>query len=237
MRKPTGNLFYRSLILGLLILPVDVRAEMAFSNTEAVAFSSSGIIHGASHSIGLSITKDGLRQNEAAKQSRDLWVVSQQFKFGSGIGSPQSVYLLLTLNGNFANTTFPRACFFRYSADGRHWTSWQAFVEDEPDGRGIDHASRRFRGLAEMSQTQSAKFEAYRQAWKKRPESKGSDNEQKIAAWIVKQDPKFFESYIPFIGFVQVRIEGKYWPNDRVILNEALLRMDWAFSGFRKVFR
>jgi hypothetical protein len=237
MIKNTDNLIWWFL-LALLLLPVNARATIEFSNFEAVAFSSSGVIPGASHSPGLSITKNGLRQDETAIQFHDLWVQSQTFAFGSGVGSPRSVYLLLTLTGNFIEpTTFPRTCFFRFSADGRHWTSWQAFADEGQSDSADIRKTRRYKAVATVSQTQREKFEEYRVKWKQRPESKGSDNEQLISAWIIKQDPTFFERYIPFVGFVQVRIEGTSWPKDRTVMKEAILRMDWGFGGFRKLFR
>lgn len=227
------------LITVVFCMPRSACAVYQIMTRDAVAFSTSGIIPGASISANLNISTDGIHVKKGAGWNDNLWVESQKIPVDHG-WHPSTVNLDLTLDGWFEySRLFPLRCFFRYSADGDHWTSWQTFHEEINKDEVKRLMTLKFVAEAAVPQTQHERFAEYRREWK---QSHDGDSEKAVANWILeKKDAQFLDHQIPFIAYMQIRIEGNGNPRpnagDPTILRGAQLDMAWGYSGFRKLFR
>jgi hypothetical protein len=178
------NKAYLSLLLSAL--PVCSFAAMDLASRTFVIFDSSGIMKGASISEGLAFEEGSLRETTAFH--RALWAQSHVEQLGGGAGSPARVRLDLTLtyDGGY-ELQFPETCFVRYSSDGKLWSEWQAFVEqDGKPGRKV----RRFAMTLAVPQEKRERFVAYLK-------ETGDEPEHRTAKRIREKEPDFFDTQMP----------------------------------------
>jgi hypothetical protein len=55
-------------------------------------------------------------------------------------------------------------------------------------------------------------------------------DEEEFCRWIAQQHPTFFDSEIPFLGYLQIRLES-FWLNKEIQLQTLRATCSWGISG------
>jgi hypothetical protein len=134
----------------------------------------------------------------------EVWVQSQPISAGMSWRPPTSVTVRLEVEAGAEDFTYLNA-YFRYGCDRVHWSTWYNLRSLKPQD-GI--AAFAFESdLATPRMAQSAYHAKMKEWWNTNPP--WSSDEHELSVWIANQDPDFFSREFPFIGYVQVRIEGE----------------------------
>jgi hypothetical protein len=115
--------------------------------------------------------------------------------------------------------------YARYSADGKHWTTWQLLPEFGPGGGRVQE----FRGKLRVPYRERARYEELRLAFARREDTAWASDEEALAREIVKGKPGFFGKAVPFIGHVQLLYEARLPAGVR--LQKIDLEVAWQVSG------
>lgn len=193
-------------LLGLLMLPaITIHAQIFSRDTTKIQFAPNKVPDGVTWSKSVSLTDNGLF---AAKlppnMAAEVWVQSQPISAGMSWRPPTSATVRLEVAAGAEDFTYTQT-FFRYSCDRVHWSTWYNLRPVElPDGMtGSVYES----SLSIPRMAQSAYQAKMQEWWKTNPP--WSSDEHELSVWITSQDPDFFAREFPFIGYVQVRIEGE----------------------------
>ena len=136
--------------------------------------------------------------------SAEVWIQSQPISAGMSWRPPTSATIRLDLDAGAEDFTYLHA-YFRYSCDRVHWSTWYNLPPLKPQNA---IAGSVYEGsLAIPRMAQDAYFAKMQEWWKTNPP--WSSDEHELCVWIASQDPDFFSREFPFIGYVQVRIEGE----------------------------
>jgi hypothetical protein len=117
---------------------------------------------------------------------------------------PTSATVKLEVEAGAEDFTYLQA-YFRYSCDRVHWSTWYNLRSLKPQD-GIA-ASVYESNLSIPRMAQAPYYAKMQEWWKTNPP--WSSDEHELCVWITSQDPDFFSREFPFIGYVQVRIEGE----------------------------
>ncbi len=120
--------------------------------------------------------------------------------------------------------------FIRYSCDKEHWSTWyEAGKTEEKNKDGLQIYKENI-WLPESSREKYN--ELMHQWWKTRPA--WSSDEHEFCEWLVKNEPGFFSTEFPFIGYVQVRLE-KNSINTSQQIKSLTVEHSWAVSGMSSI--
>jgi hypothetical protein len=192
--------------LGLLILPaITIHAQIFSRDTTKIQFGPNKVPDGVTWSQSVSLRESGLfAEKLPPNRATEVWVQSQPISAGMSWRPPTSATVTLEVQAGAEDFTYLQA-YFRYSCDRVHWSTWYNFRPVElPDGitASVYESSLTIPRMAQS--TYLAKMQEW---WKTNPP--WSSDEHELSVWITSQDPDFFSREFPFIGYVQVRIEGE----------------------------
>jgi hypothetical protein len=114
------------------------------------------------------------------------------------------------------STTFPSTAgqlYARFSADGRHWSTWQALELQVPRDKAKPQLF--FAGTLRVPQHARKNYEARLREFAGTDRPTGVD-EDKVAEWLLAKDPKFFERETPYVGYVEFLWETQVKGDQRV---------------------
>jgi hypothetical protein len=94
--------------------------------------------------------------------------------------------------------------YSRYSADALHWSNWQNIQMNSP--KDPNQPQQKYSGVLSVPVRQQQSYTELLMKYQKMDVPWKIDEEAAVE-WIVKNDPKFFESPAPFIGYVQFLLE------------------------------
>lgn len=94
--------------------------------------------------------------------------------------------------------------YTRYSPDGKHWSSWNYLEIQQPKNK--ENSEQLFRGTLRIPYQEREVYQDWRRKYSQMDVPWASDEEAAVR-WILKNDPKFFEKFLPFIGYVQFLFE------------------------------
>lgn len=183
------------------------------------------------HSDNLRATSDGLALPQpAGGTSAEFWVLSKAFPIGLSWRPPSSARLTINVEGNL-KTNFPMNAFVRYSCDAGHWSSWYALRQTTTT---LDrNAVVSYEGEVDIP---NYALKGYRDLmsewWKTQPD--WSSDEDAYCRWLVKRDSGFFKRHFPFIGYVQVLVEG-FYPKSGVLMSKVLVDTQWGIGGLASI--
>ena len=192
-------------LLGLLILSATAaQAQFFFSDTVKLQFAGAKVPEGVTWSPSVSLKDSGLYSEKLPpNMAREVWVQSQPISAGMSWRPPTSTTIRLEVEAGAEEFTYLHA-YFRYSCDRVHWSTWYNLYSLKPQ-HGI--AASVYESNLSIPRLVQGQYYAKMQEWWKTNPAWSSD-EHELALWIVSQDPDFFARELPFIGYVQVRIEG-----------------------------
>jgi hypothetical protein len=194
------------IFLGLLVLPAfTTSAEIFSTDTTRIEFGPDKVPDGVTWSPSVSV-KDGALTAEKLppNMAAEVWVQSQPISAGMSWRPPTSATVRLEVEAGAEDFTYLKA-YFRYGCDRAHWSTWYNLQSLKPqDGIAISAFES---DLAIPRMAQSAYHAKMKEWWTTNPP--WSSDEHELSVWIAKQDPDFFSREFPFIGYVQVRIEGE----------------------------
>jgi hypothetical protein len=182
----------------------------------------------------VTVTPGGLGWGTAADQgSRDFWLeTAEPLALGLSWRPTISTSLRVTVRDPGANGQL----YARYSADAKHWTTWQP-LEAEAMPAGVAGTARgpvqKFQGFLRVPYRERAKYAELLQEYSRRQDVPWASDEEAIVKEIVRNDPKFFERQTPFIGYVQFLYECQLPGGQR--LKGLEVEAAWGVGGLHAI--
>ncbi|HSE25485.1 MAG TPA: hypothetical protein VLB68_27730 [Pyrinomonadaceae bacterium] len=194
------------LFLSLLILSASTsRAQFFSSESIQIQFAPTKVPDGVTWSPSVSLKDGGLSAEELPpNMAAEVWVQSQPISAGMSWRPPTSATVRLEVEAGAKDFTYLRA-YFRYGCDRAHWSTWYNLrSQNPPDGISatVYESNLDIPRLAQVAY--ASKMHDW---WQTNPP--WSSDEHDLCVWITNQDPDFFSREFPFIGYIQVRIEGE----------------------------
>jgi hypothetical protein len=94
--------------------------------------------------------------------------------------------------------------FCRYSADRVHWSSWYRLAPTAPVTSLV---STEFESWLELPRAASERYEELKTEWWQTQPVWSSD-EHEFCIWLAAHHRDYFDTEVPLVGYVQVRVEG-----------------------------
>jgi hypothetical protein len=126
---------------------------------------------------------------------------------GLGLSWRPTTYasITATLAGDFN----PGDLYVRYSADRKHWTTWQCLHRDGTQ----PHV---FQGLVSVPNRERNRYDELRMTFRRSKDVVWCCDEEAFAQELTKDDPAFFQKSTPFVGYVQFLYETRLRAGDRI---------------------
>ena len=193
-----------SLLVALACTTSALAAVMGFEVAEVV-FQEGQTPGGASWSGNLSLTKDGLVSPPRQKNViHEVWLQTGKMPVGAAWRPPRSSRIWLSVFGEADGRSSPDV-YVRYGVDGVNWSTWYKLSPAEKPKAG---AVWTFEHQLTLPAVVGEKYHELMQAWWKTDPDWASD-EDAFCRWLAKNKPGYFESEIPFLGWVQFRLEHR----------------------------
>ncbi len=200
-------------------------AQISVTDSTTIEFAGGKLLKGAMWSSSLEPTKGGLVTKPTGPNSTwDVWFESPPVSAGMSWRPPTSTRVKLTVMGLESEGGYLHA-FLRYSSDLVHWSSWYSMsgVVNSTNDPGSE-----YRGELSLPRAAREKYDALmREWWKTDPD--WSSDEHEFCVWLAKLYPAYFATEYPFIGYVQVRVEGEA---RRMRVGGMKIEQSWSVSGF-----
>ena len=170
----------------------------------------------------INITKNGLGWDGEQNASRDSWIETIPLAVGLSWRPAQSAKITVEIEPEGKSITLPNgqtytpsigSMFVRYSPDGKHWSSWQAMNYPRPRGSAV--TKRKYTAFVNVPRREREEYIRYLKKYWKLDVPWVSD-EEALVKWILRQDPKFFSKYIPFVGYLQFLYENSLPGGQRI---------------------
>jgi hypothetical protein len=170
-------------------------------------------------------TSDGLGWGAGDEAgSRDFWLeTTEPMPIGLSWRPTSIVSLRVTVN----HSGTAGQLYARYSADGKHWTTWQPLDQAVPARK--EGNAHEFTGTLRVPYRERAHYEELRMKYARRQDVPWCSDEEALVQELVQQDPKFFEGPTPFIGYVQVLYEAQLHSGQRVASLQ--VTANWSVGG------
>ena len=169
----------------------------------------------------LSFTGEGLGWGtQADRGSRDFWLETQPIGIGES-WRPASIATIKATTKMGATGLF----YARYSADGKHWTTWQ-HIEEVGQLAGNKQV---FQATLRVPYREQANYTARRMQYARRDDVPWSSDEEALAKAILVGDPTYFERTTPYIGYVQFLYETQLPGGHR--LDGLEVNVGWDLGG------
>jgi hypothetical protein len=171
----------------------------------------------------IKITPEGLGWGTADdKGTRDFWLETEPVAIGLS-WRPTSI---ATIRATVKQPGNSDMLYARFSADGKHWTTWQLLEATSPKKAG---GAQDFHGTLRVPYRERTPYDELRMAYARRDDVAWASDEEALAKEILKRDPKFFERSTPYLGYVQFLYEAQLPGGHRIQGLE--LHIDWFLSG------
>ncbi len=152
----------------------------------------------------ITVTAQGLGWGTAAdRATRDFWLETEPV----GVGLSWRPTAIATIRATVRQPASSGLLYARYSADGKHWTTWQLLEEDSPAKEGA--ATQQFHGTLRVPYREREGYDRLRLDYARRDDVPWGSDEEALVKDILGRDPKFFERSTPFIGYVQFLYEAQ----------------------------
>ena len=224
-----------SLVVLFSLCSFNAWAGILESGEEKIFFSPSRIQKNVTWYERFSLTENGLETKQLPENQRqDVWVQTHAFPIGLSWRPPSGANFRIFLDGSIneidSSLPIPAQIFLRYSCDKANWSTWYNFSETDkktPDGLKI-YESKIF-----PPYSANERYRNLMQEWWKTDPIWSSD-ETEFCEWLVKKEPDFFAKQMPFIGYIQVRVE-KISVNSTQNLKSMTIGYSWAVGGLQSI--
>jgi len=179
-------------------------AQLLLKDSTSIQFAGARPPEGISWSPSLSLTEAGLvtQPVNQAGLSWDFWIQSQPIAAGMSWRPPMSSVIRVDVKVPELDSGYLRA-YFRYSGDRVHWSSWYDLRETP----GTVATARDYQGSVSLPEAAHEKYDELKMEWWKTNPDWSSD-EHEFCVWLATHHPEYFATEVPFIDYVQVRLEG-----------------------------
>ena len=155
---------------------------------------------------------------------RENWVQTKPLAVGLYWRAPTSASVKVKILPPLRKD-LPADVFARYSADYKHWSSWQALHRDDKKTKATA-----FTGDLGIPERELRQYQSYLEQYSKLDVPWTSDEEAAVR-WILKQQPDFFERSLPFIGYIELLFDAPFYEGWRIKRFEA--HISYGMSGLR----
>jgi len=207
--------------MGVGLLPPLVNARITGGKELTIDFSRTAEARAQAHwSPSLTLSADGIGLDAAEGVTREAWIETVPIPVGMSWRAPAAVRVAAEMTPRAFETadadggrsiTDPGTLYVRYSPDSQHWSTWQVLVR----GGGGREADPRHSALILVPRSARKEYEQQLRTYAGLDVPWSSD-EDAASRWIVSQDPSFFERNLPFVGYVQLRLERDFASSERL---------------------
>jgi hypothetical protein len=181
-----------------------VRAAVLGFESGEVVFGNQQAPTGTTWSPNLSLGEEGLHSPVVEENRRlEVWIQTVKMPVGAAWRPPTSARIGFSLHGE-AKSSRPLDAYVRYSIDGVHWSTWHRLP---PANRPKAGALWAYALDLQLPAVVRKRYHELMRAWWKTDPVWMSD-EDAFCRWLAKNHPGFFATDIPFLGWVQFRLEG-----------------------------
>jgi hypothetical protein len=193
----------RMLAAALMVLWMEtpVLAQICGAPDTEVLLAKGKIPSGVTWSAAFQLTSDGLQQLPENYKS-DIWIQTHKIPVGIAWRPPSSSTVSLSIYGNGAKD-YPIYAYVRYGCDGVHWSSWYPM---QPSAKLRANSLATYTCYLRLPNVAFEKFCDLEKEWEGTKPDWDEDTDA-CCRWIAKNHPRFFEDEIPFLGYVQFRLE------------------------------
>jgi hypothetical protein len=185
----------------MLLVSITTQAQIFYEDRVDILFAPDKVPDGVTWSSTVSLKDGGLFSEKLPSyMSREVWVQSQPISAGMSWRPPTAVKVRLVVDAGPRDLIYASA-YFRYSCDRVHWSTWYNL---RPDAN-VESAYEGDLSIPRMAH--EAYYAKMQEWWQTKPV--WTSDEHELCVWIASQDPEFFSREFPFIGYVQVRLEGE----------------------------
>jgi hypothetical protein len=189
----------------LFLMTAAIQAQIGSNNAVKIRFAPAEILDGITWNSSALLTESGLfLERLAPNTSAEVWVQSQPIAAGMSWRPSTSVMVRVEVESGPDDFTYLHS-YFRYSCDKVHWSTWYNLSSAKDQSNDITFAYEGWLSVPQIAR--KAYFALSQEWWKTNPV--WSSDEHELCVWIAKRNPEFFSSEFPFIGYIQVRIEGE----------------------------
>jgi hypothetical protein len=155
--------------------------------------------------------------------SRDFWLQTEPI----GIGLSWRPASITSIKATVDQPGVSGMLYARYSADGKHWTTWQYLQAADP--ATANGQKETFQATLRVPYREGARYDKLRLDYARREDVAWCSDEEALVKEILQREPSFFERSTPFIGYVQFLYEAQLPGGHRIKgLN---LEMSWTLGG------
>lgn len=189
----------------LFLITATIQAQFFSSDSIKINFTPTESLDGVTWGPSISLTESGLFLEKLSPNiSAKVWVQTQPISAGMSWRPPTSITVNVEVESGSEDFTYLRS-YFRYSCDKAHWSTWYNLSSAKTKTEGMAFA---YEGWLSAPNVAREEYSAQAGEWWETDPAWTSD-EHELCVWIAKRNPEFFASEFPFIGYVQVRIEGE----------------------------
>jgi hypothetical protein len=173
----------------------------------------------------LTITSNGLGWDGEPASLRDGWIHTAPLALGLSWRPPFAISIRVSIQpeieeivlGN-GQTSLPYQgdIYVRYSPDAMNWSTWQALGQDKPQSNtAIQDPGRDFIGTVRVPYSEREEYQKLLQEYAELDVPWRSDEDAAVR-WILASYPNFFETHLPFIGYIEFLYEGSFHGGQRI---------------------
>jgi hypothetical protein len=209
----------------LFLMTAIGQAQYHSNNSVKIKFSSDENLSEVTWEPRASLTNNGLFiEKMPSDRSAEIWVATQPIPVGLSFRPATSVNVNVLVEAVPNSFSFLRS-HFRYSCDRVHWSTWYNLSEKKTD------SVYRYSSWVSIPNVAQKEYSLLARDWLKTSPAWSSD-EHALCEWIAKNNPKFFATEFPFIGYIQIRLEGE---TQGMRLHSITVNTDNSVSGLTSV--
>jgi hypothetical protein len=193
------------LFSALSLMAATIQAQFFSSDSITIKFAPTEKLDGVTWAPSVSLTDSGLYLGRVSPDSSaEIWVQTQPISAGMSWRPPSSIMVRVDVESGAEDFTYLRS-YIRYSCDKAHWSTWYNLSPAKTKTAGMAFTYESWISLPRIAH--KAYSDLAQEWWMTDPA--WSSDEHELCVWIAKSYPEFFSSEFPFIGYIQVRIEGE----------------------------
>ena len=194
--------------------------------SEEIDFSQGQAPSGVTWSKNMSLREKGLQSPAYEKNVvHEIWLQTGKIPVGAAWRPPRGAKMWLSVIGVGEGRSHPDV-FVRYGVDGVHWSTWYQL---QPGQQPKDGALWTFETHLRLPAVVGQRYRDLMQGWVATDPNFVSD-EDAYCRWLAANHPDVFAAEIPFLGWVQYRIEQR--SSERPVRIEKLkAEFSWATGG------
>jgi hypothetical protein len=179
-------------------------AQFGSSYSTPIEFARNRLPEGINWSSSLNLTDTGLVTQTVNQAGAfwTFWIQSQPIAAGMSWRPPTSSDIHVDVAVPELDGGYLRA-YFRYSSDRLHWSSWYDLRETP----GTIATARAYQAWVSLPEAAYEKYSELKMEWWETNPVWSSD-EHEFCVWLATHHSEYFATEVPFIGYVQVRLEG-----------------------------